>query len=127
MFSVKVKAYFSSAHNLRGYQGSCEMLHGHNWIVEATFKGKRLDDTGMLFDFRRARNWLNEIMGELDHKYLNDLPPFKEINPTSENLAKYIFIRLRDTLRKEQMLKIFVANITIWENERSAASYEEDK
>ncbi len=126
MFFVKVKTYFSSAHNLRNYKGSCEMLHGHNWVVEATFKGRRLDETGMLFDFRSARKWLYEVIEGLDHKYLNELPQFKDTNPTSENIARYIFVRLRDKLRKEQVLKVQVANITIWENERSAASYEED-
>ena len=127
MFFVKVKTYFSSAHNLRNYKGSCEMLHGHNWVVEASFKGSRLDETGMLFDFRRARKWLTEIIEELDHKYLNDLPQFKDINPTSENISKYIFVSLRDKLRAEQVSDVSVANITIWENERSAASYEEDE
>ncbi len=127
MFYIKVKGYFSSAHNLRNYQGSCENLHGHNWIVEVVFRGRHLDDTGMLFDFRKARQMLMDVSNSLDHRYLNELPAFQEVNPTSEHIARYIFISLRDRLRKEQILSVDVDLVTVWENERSAAMYRDDE
>ena len=127
MFYIKVKGYFSSAHNLRNYQGSCENLHGHNWIVEVTFKGKCVDDVGMLYDFREARKWLHEILSYLDHRYLNELPQFREVNPTSELIARYIFKELQKKVRENQALKIDVHLVTVWENERSAAMYGEDE
>ncbi len=127
MFYIKVKGYFSSAHNLRNYQGSCENLHGHNWIVEVVFRGKHLDDAGMLFDFRKARQMLMDVANSLDHRYLNELPAFQKINPTSEHIARYIFISLRDRLRKEQILSVDVDLVTVWENERSAAMYRDDE
>ncbi len=127
MFYIKVKGYFSSAHNLRNYEGSCENLHGHNWVVEVTLKGKRLDQTGMLFDFREAREYLSEILGYLDHRYLNDLPPFKEVNPTSENIARYIFKELERRLRERRIITVSVHLVSVWENERSCAMYGEDE
>lgn len=127
MFYIKVKGYFSSAHNLRNYHGSCENLHGHNWVVEAVFKGKHLGQGGMLIDFREARGWLTEILDYLDHRYLNDLPPFKEINPTSENIACYIFKELDRRLKEKRVISVSVHLISVWENERSCAMYGEDE
>ncbi len=127
MFYIKVKSFFSSAHNLRNYQGSCENLHGHNWIVEVTFKGKHLGESGMLLDFREARSWVNEILNYLDHRYLNDLPPFREINPTSENIARYIFKELEKRLKERRIIAVRVHLVSVWENERSCAMYGEDE
>ncbi len=127
MFYIKVKGYFSSAHNLRNYQGSCENLHGHNWVVEVSFKGRNVDETGMLYDFREARKWLYEILEYLDHRYLNELPEFKDKNPTSELIAKYIYKQLKKKLRDQKALKISVDMVTVWENERSAAMYGEEE
>ena len=127
MYYIKVKGYFSSAHNLRDYEGSCENLHGHNWVIEVMFKGRHLDKTGMLLDFRRAREWVNDILHSLDHRYLNELPAFKEVNPTSENISRHIFIALRDKLRKEHIINVDVHMVTVWENERSAAMYGEEE
>ncbi len=127
MFYIKVKGYFSSAHNLRNYAGSCENLHGHNWAVQLTLRGKRLDETGLLFDFRRAREWLNETLNGLDHKYLNDLPAFRETNPTSENIARYIFKQMQNRLREARVLNVEVHSVEVWENENSCAIYSEDE
>lgn len=118
MFSLKVEANFSSAHNLREYKGKCEELHGHNWRVEAVIKSDKLDSLGMVVDFKDIKKELNVILGDLDHKYLNDLEPFKTVNPTSENIARYIFGRLKISLP-------LTASVTVWENDTSAAVYEE--
>ena len=90
MFEVMVLGEFSSAHNLRGYKGKCEDLHGHNWKVELIAQNNALDATGMVVDFRELKAKLNNVLEELDHKYLNDIDYFKKVNPTSENIAKYI-------------------------------------
>ncbi|MFA6385031.1 MAG: 6-carboxytetrahydropterin synthase QueD [Candidatus Omnitrophota bacterium] len=118
MFSIKVEAGFSSAHNLREYKGKCEDLHGHNWKVEAVVRSEKLDPIGMVRDFKDFKTRLNLLLEELDHKYLNNLEPFKKINPTSENIAKYIYGRL-----KKQIPDLSL--ITVWENNTSAATYEE--
>lgn len=118
MYSLKVEGTFSSAHNLRGYKGKCEDLHGHNWRVEIVVKSARLDDIGMVLDFKHLKKKLNVVLEEMDHKYLNKLLYFKRVNPTSENIAKYIYKRL--------ITQIPLLNcVTVWENSTASATYEE--
>lgn len=117
MYSIKVEASFSSAHNLRGYKGKCESLHGHNWKVEAVIKKEFLDKTGMVMDFKDVKMRLFKVLEKLDHKYLNSLPVFKKINPTSENLASYIYNALKPHIPD-------LAAVTVWENNTSCATYE---
>jgi len=121
MYSLKVQGAFSSAHNLRGYKGKCEDLHGHNWRVEIIIKSCQLDNVGMVLDFKYLKKKLNAVLEEMDHKYLNKLPYFKKVNgvnPTSENIAEYIYKKLK--------VKIPLLNsVTVWENHTSSATYEE--
>ncbi|MCX5703560.1 MAG: 6-carboxytetrahydropterin synthase QueD [Candidatus Omnitrophica bacterium] len=119
MYSIKVEADFSSAHNLRGYKGKCEALHGHNWKVEAVVAGVQLDKAGMLLDFKNLELRLNRILDRLDHKYLNNIPYFKKVNPTSENIARYIY----DNLKRQVPA---LASVTVWESEKSCATYYEE-
>ena len=116
MYSIKVEGDFSSAHNLRGYHGRCEDLHGHNWKVEVIIQSKVLDKIGMLVDFKIVKTKLYSVLDKLDHKYLNNIAYFKKNNPTSENIAKYIYDRL-----KEQKLK--VSSVIVWESEKCCATY----
>jgi 6-pyruvoyltetrahydropterin/6-carboxytetrahydropterin synthase len=119
VYKLQVEADFSSAHNLRGYKGKCEELHGHNWKVELTVGSKDLDKTGMVLDFKFLKASLNKILDKLDHKYLNEIDYFKEVNPTSENIAKYIY----DSLKSEVPVLI---SITVWESDKARATYYED-
>lgn len=118
MYSVKVEASFSAAHNLRGYKGRCEELHGHNWKVEAVAAKDKLDKTGMVLDFKYLKTKLNTVLEELDHKYLNNIPYFKKTNPTSENIAKYIYDNLKSKISG-------LKSVVVWENDTSSAAYEE--
>jgi len=118
MYNIKVESNFSSAHNLRGYKGKCEELHGHNWKIEAVASSDKLDKTGMVLDFKYLKTRLNKRLEKLDHKYLNDLPYFKKVNPTSENIAKYIYDSLKPSVHG-------LKHVTVWENNTSSATYEE--
>jgi len=118
MYSLKVQGVFSSAHNLRGYKGKCEDLHGHNWIVEIVIKSAKLDTIGMVLDFKYLKKKLGLVLEEMDHRYLNKLVYFKKNNPTSENIAKYIYKKL---IKQVPLL----SSVTVWENSISAAVYEE--
>jgi len=135
MFEIRVIDEFSSAHNLREYRGRCEELHGHNWKVEVVICGSKLDKTGMLLDFKNLKSQLNGVLDTLDHKYLNDIDCFKKINPvrnndslkeesgisngvnpTSENIAKFIYDKLKPGLEG-------LKTVTVWESSDSSATY----
>ena len=119
MYRIKVYDRFASAHFLDGYEGKCESLHGHNWKVEVELQGKRLDDIGMLMDFKKLKELLRTVLDKLDHCLLNDLDPFKDSNPSSENISKYIHDSIRDRLPEG----ISIYCVSVWESENSVASY----
>jgi len=116
MYSIKVEANFSSAHNLRGYKGKCEALHGHNWKIEVVAEKDKLDKTGMVLDFENLKKELHKVLEKLDHKYLNKITYFKKANPTSENIAQYIYDNLKLPVPS-------LKSITVWESENSSATY----
>ena len=120
MFRVTITKSFSAAHVLKEIGGKCEELHGHNFKVEVTVSSKKLNDEGILIDFRVLKGWTMEILEDLDHKYLNDLPQFKGVNPSSEIVAKHIFDRLSV---KVLPLKIKVDEVVVWESDNARVAY----
>lgn len=116
MYEIKIQSDFSAAHNLRNYRGKCENLHGHNWKVEAVFAYESLDKDGMAVDFKEAKSMLRAVLEEFDHSYLNETGIFKDINPTSENMAKLIY----DSLKKKDKQ---IYSVSVWENDTSCATY----
>ena len=123
MYRLMIKTSFAAAHNLINYQGDCENLHGHNWRVEVVVSAKELDKAGLGIDFKILKKQTNSLLDELDHKYLNDLTPFKNDSPSSENISRYLFERLSETLNNEN---ITVEKINVWESENACASYSLD-
>ena len=117
MYQLTVKGDFAASHSLRDYEGKCKNLHGHTWKVDIVFSGKDLNSTGMLVDFKEIKSSLKAILEKLDHQHLNDLEPFGKINPTSENIAKFIF----DKLFQENICA--VEKVTVWESENASATY----
>jgi len=124
MYRLKVQDYFSSAHYLRNYQGACENLHGHNWKVELVVEGETLNETELLIDFKDLKRVLKEVLSELDHRLINELPYFKEKNPSSENLARYIFEKVKEKLRAYPQVR--VKEVTVFETEKASATYFEE-
>lgn len=120
MYRLTVKSEFSAAHYLREYKGKCEALHGHNWKVEAVVAALKLDRQGLALDFHRIKKALKDVLDELDHKYLNQLSYFKKHNPTSENLAKYIFDELLLHMLKGNC---HLQAVTVWESDNCSATY----
>lgn len=123
MYRLMIKTSFAAAHNLINYQGDCENLHGHNWRVEVVVAAKELDKAGLGIDFKILKKQTNSLLDELDHKYLNDLTPFKNDSPSSENISRYLFERLSETLNNDN---ITVEKINVWESENACASYSLD-
>ncbi len=119
MYELVVEKTFAGAHNLRDYDGECERLHGHNWRVEVTLKTEKLNDMGMVMDFKIIKKRLEEILSRFDHTYLNELGEFKQENPTTENVSKVIY----DNISEQLPSGIFVAKVKTWESEKCAAAY----
>jgi 6-pyruvoyltetrahydropterin/6-carboxytetrahydropterin synthase len=122
MFQVSVDETFSSGHALRGYKGKCENVHGHNYKVRVTLVGPHLDSIGLLYDFTHLKRVIRDIVGGVDHRFLNDLAPFDVINPSAENVAKYFF---EETTRQMNALPngARIQSVTIWETDTTSATY----
>ncbi len=120
MFELKIISHFAAAHQLTMVAKKCENLHGHNWKVEVCVKGDRLNNAGVLVDFGILKRYLKEIMGRLDHKFLNELPDFNTVAPSSENLSFYIANSLQEMIKEPGML---VSRVTTWESEDACATY----
>jgi 6-pyruvoyltetrahydropterin/6-carboxytetrahydropterin synthase len=118
-YALTVRSSFAAAHLLRAYEGNCERLHGHNWQVEATVVSEILDDRGMAMDFRAMKGALYDILSVMDHKYLNEIPPFDVENPSSENIARYIFREMEGKVPSPARLR----RVTVWESDDARAEY----
>lgn len=122
MYEVTVEDTFAAAHNLRNYKGKCENLHGHNYKVRVVMAGKELDTTGLVYDFVQLKQVIQGVLRSLDHKYLNELPPFDKLNPSAENLARHIYDEATKQLPPAPN-GAGIASITVWETELTAATY----
>jgi 6-pyruvoyltetrahydropterin/6-carboxytetrahydropterin synthase len=120
MYEVTIRKTFSAAHILKEIGGKCEDLHGHNFIVEVTVKGEALSEEDLLIDFRDLKRWTNDILEALDHKYLNEIELFNGMNPSSEQIARYIHDRLAD---KVKTMGLNIARVTVWESENARVTY----
>ncbi len=123
MYEVTIIKSFSAAHMLDAIGGKCEELHGHNFKVELTVAAQDLNSSGILIDFRNLKNWLSEVLDNLDHKHLNELSFFSETNPSSENIAKYICDEMKLKIKSAD---VKVSRVKIWESGDAAATYIEN-
>jgi 6-pyruvoyltetrahydropterin/6-carboxytetrahydropterin synthase len=119
MYELRVQSHFSAAHALRQYGGDCEQLHGHNWAVEVRLEARELDRRGLAMDFREVKALLGEVLGALDHRFLNDLGPFRVENPSTERIAHYIY----DALAPRLPAGVTLAEVTAWETPGCGATY----
>ena len=122
-YTMKILTDFAAAHFLREYQGECSRLHGHNWKVEVQVTTTELDKIGMGMDFKVIKAATKDVIGRLDHRNLNDLPPFDEINPTAENISAYLYREIGSQLNAAG---IKVSSVTLWETDRACVTYSED-
>ena len=122
MYELTVESSFAAAHRLRDYQGKCEALHGHTWRVAVCVEAQGLNSIGIALDFHELKSVLHHVLEPLDHACLNDIPPFTEENPSSENIARVLFTRLRALL---QSAAVQLKKVTVWESETSCAAYYE--
>lgn len=123
MYQLTIYTHFSAAHNLMHYQGDCENLHGHNWKVEVTVAAKELDKAGLGIDFKILKKETKKVLGTLDHKYLNELAPFIDLSPSSENISRFLFEELGKVLNSEN---VQIDKVTVWESDNACATYSKD-
>lgn len=120
MYEIRIVTTFAAAHSLRNYPGNCKNIHGHNWKIEVVMQSEHLDDLGMSIDFRMLKQETEGLLNTLDHTFLNDHSPFNTINPTAENMARWLY----ETLSKRvNGPRAKVSRLSVWENENSSASY----
>jgi len=120
MYRITVLSHFSGAHRLRHLHGKCEELHGHNWKIEISVVSNRLNKEGVVIDFNILKQKMEKVLKTLDHTFLNNLPYFSGREPSSENIAKYIFDRLKAELKGYPAI---LKEVTAWESETSCATY----
>ena len=120
MFHIFIKSHFSAGHHLRDYPGNCERPHGHNWKVEVTVKADSLDNLGMGLDFKALKNEVNKVLDTLDHHDLNEHADFQSVNPSSENIAVYIFNNLQNILSTD---RYGLHSVTVRETDNSGVTY----
>ncbi len=124
MFQITVDESFAAGHALRGYKGKCENVHGHNYKVRVTLEGKELDAIGLLYDFQGLRKIVRDLIRALDHKFMNEIPPFDVENPSAENMAKYFYQGVKKHLPAEPN-GARVQQVTVFETEATTATYKE--
>jgi len=120
MFEISVEHSFAAGHALRNYKGKCENVHGHNYKVQVTLAGNELNAEGLLMDFVELRAEIKGLVEKLDHHFLNDIPPFDQLNPSAENLAKYICDGIEPGARNQGLR---VQGVTVWETDTTSATY----
>ncbi len=123
MFEIDITRSFSAAHCLRGYQGECAALHGHNWTVQAVLRVKELDEIGIAVDFKKLKRELDTILDDLDHTNISDYPAFAKLNPTSEVIAKTIYEILSPKINDAN---VKLHRVRVCESPSSGATYFED-
>ena len=121
MFFVQIEDSFEAAHSLREYNGKCANIHGHNFKVKVELKAEKLDELGMVEDFIILEKQLKQVTDKLDHKLINEIPPFDTINPTAERLAEYIYQELKNAYHNG----VTVSKVQVFENDRYVATFME--
>ncbi len=119
-YEIFVQDHFSASHALRGYDGNWADLHGHNWTVEAQIRCTRLNQLGIGIDYRDVKSVLRDVLGKLNHTRLNDVMEFGNINPTSENLAKFLYKEMGRRLNTDH---IRVTRVKVFESPGCGAAY----
>lgn len=123
-FSVQIKVEFCAAHHIKGYDGDCARPHGHNFKVEVLAVTNQVNHLGIAVDFKVLKALTNKLIAKYDHQDLNTIAPFDDINPTAETLAQHFYTVLESEIKMEPVTQnLILRQVTIWENDRSAASF----
>ncbi len=123
MYQISVEQHFDAAHFLRGYRGKCESLHGHRFGVVVKLRASGVDEVGLAYDFTVLKQHSADILSRFDHTCLNDVPPFDNINPSSENIAATIYSELQPKLAGAP---VSLSCVEVWESPQTGVAYSPD-
>jgi 6-pyruvoyltetrahydropterin/6-carboxytetrahydropterin synthase len=126
IFEISKDFVFSAAHQIRLHGGKCERLHGHNWRVRVHVRASVLNRIGMVVDFADLQAWVAEVGARFDHRNVNEVPPFDELNTTAEHLARFFHAEVARRLLEQEQGRVAVSRVEVWENEGSLAVYREE-
>ncbi len=121
MFEITIEETFAAGHALRNYHGKCENVHGHNYRCQVSVEGEQLDEIGLLVDFVELKKVVHGVLDRMDHQWLNDFPPFDKLNPSAENMARYIYDEVSAGLKPRPGVK--VSSVKLWETDTASAIY----
>ena len=121
MFEVTIEETFAAGHALRNYRGKCENVHGHNYRCQVTLEGAELDSIGLLVDFVELKKVVHGVLDRMDHQWLNDFPPFDVLNPSAENMARYICEQVTAQLTPREGVRVGL--VKLWETDTASATY----
>jgi len=118
-YVLEVKMDFAAAHIVRGHPGKCARLHGHNWEVRVRVKSSELNSIEITMDFADLKALIHEVIDPLDHQFLNEIPPFTEMNPTAERVSEFIY----DSLAKKLPAHVRMDSVSLFETERCSVTF----
>ena len=121
MFEVTIEESFAAGHALRNYRGKCENVHGHNYRCQVTLEGAELDEIGLLVDFVELKRVVHTVLDSMDHQWLNEFPPFDVLNPSAENMARYIYERVHEGIKTREGVRVGL--VRLWETDTANATY----
>jgi 6-pyruvoyltetrahydropterin/6-carboxytetrahydropterin synthase len=121
MFEITIEETFAAGHALRNYHGKCENVHGHNYRCQVSVEGEQLDEIGLLVDFVELKKVVHSVLDRMDHQWLNEFPPFDKLNPSAENMARYIYEEVNAGLKPRAGVKI--GWVKLWETDTASAVY----
>jgi 6-pyruvoyltetrahydropterin/6-carboxytetrahydropterin synthase len=121
MFEVTIEETFAAGHALRNYRGKCENVHGHNYRCQVTIEGAELDSIGLLVDFVELKKVVHGVLDRMDHQWLNEFPPFDVLNPSAENMARYIYDEVTGGLKTREGVRVNA--VRLWETDTACATY----
>jgi 6-pyruvoyltetrahydropterin/6-carboxytetrahydropterin synthase len=121
MFEVTIEETFAAGHALRNYKGKCENVHGHNYRCQVTLEGQELDEIGLLVDFVELKRVVHGVLDRMDHQWLNEFPPFDKLNPSAENMARYIYEQVNDGIKPREGVRVGL--VRLWETDTAHATY----
>jgi 6-pyruvoyltetrahydropterin/6-carboxytetrahydropterin synthase len=121
MFEVTIEETFAAGHALRNYRGKCENVHGHNYRCQVTLEGEELDEIGLLVDFVELKRVVHGVLDRMDHQWLNEFPPFDKLNPSAENMARYIYEQVNEGVKPREGVRVGL--VRLWETDTAHATY----